>query len=214
MIAEKTDIVLVGGGGHCKSCIEVIESTGNYRIVGILDLPERVGFTVLGYKVIGTDEVFLKYKTPNCSFLITACRVKSPGLRKKIFNALENINAEVTTVVASTAFVSPHAQVGKGSVIMHRCIVNAAAEIGENCILNTGAVVEHDVKIGRHTHLSTLAVINGDCLIGNETFIGSGSIIGNGLQVGSSIVVGAGATVLTDIDEPGTYIGTPATKIS
>ena len=39
----KKPIILIGGGGHCKSCIDVIEQEGKYRIVGILDLPEMLG---------------------------------------------------------------------------------------------------------------------------------------------------------------------------
>jgi len=33
-------IILIGGGGHCLSCIDVIEQTGLYQIIGILDLPD------------------------------------------------------------------------------------------------------------------------------------------------------------------------------
>ena len=29
-------LILFGNGGHCKSCIEVIESTGTFRIKGII----------------------------------------------------------------------------------------------------------------------------------------------------------------------------------
>ena len=35
-------LILIGGGGHCKSVIEAAESAG-YRILGVLDLPEKVG---------------------------------------------------------------------------------------------------------------------------------------------------------------------------
>ena len=33
----KKPLILIGGGGHCKSCIEVIESTDEWEIKGILD---------------------------------------------------------------------------------------------------------------------------------------------------------------------------------
>ena len=52
---ERKELILVGGGGHCKSVIEVAESAG-YSILGILDMPEEVGKTVLGHKVVGTDD--------------------------------------------------------------------------------------------------------------------------------------------------------------
>ena len=48
-------LILIGGGGHCKSVIEAAESAG-YRILGILDKPEEVGKTVLSTKVIGVDD--------------------------------------------------------------------------------------------------------------------------------------------------------------
>ena len=49
-------IILIGGGGHCKSCIDVIEAEGKYDIAGILDMPEFVGEKILGYSIIGTDD--------------------------------------------------------------------------------------------------------------------------------------------------------------
>ena len=37
---ENKNLILVGGGGHCRSVIDVAESAG-YTIKGILDLPEK-----------------------------------------------------------------------------------------------------------------------------------------------------------------------------
>ena len=31
------NIVLIGGGGHCKSCIDVIEMEKKYKILGLVD---------------------------------------------------------------------------------------------------------------------------------------------------------------------------------
>ena len=52
---QTKNLVLVGGGGHCKSVIDVAESAG-YKILGILDILENVGKKVLGYSIIGTDD--------------------------------------------------------------------------------------------------------------------------------------------------------------
>ena len=53
---ESNTIILFGGGGHCKSVIDVAESAG-YTILGILDKSELVGTQVLDYKVIGTTPI-------------------------------------------------------------------------------------------------------------------------------------------------------------
>ena len=49
------EIILIGGGGHCKSVIDVIEQQGHFSISGIVDKPELFGTDVLGYPVIGND---------------------------------------------------------------------------------------------------------------------------------------------------------------
>lgn len=213
MNVVKTNIVLVGGGGHCKSCIEVIESTDQYNIIGILDLPSEIGKKVCGYEVIGTDVDYEKFKNQGYSFLVTAGQIKSANLRKRIFENLEKINAEMATVIAGTATVSRYANIGRGSIIMHHSFVNAGAVIDENCIINTGAVLEHDVTIGKNTHISTASVINGDCNVGDAVFIGSGSCVSNGVEIVNEVVIGAGSTVTKSLTTPGIYVGSPAKKI-
>ena len=45
-------ILLIGGGGHCKSVIDVIEQEGQFQIVGIIDKAELFGTDVLGFEVV------------------------------------------------------------------------------------------------------------------------------------------------------------------
>jgi len=49
-------ILLIGGGGHCRSCIDVIEAEGKYKIAGIVNQPGGNREPVLGYEVLGNDE--------------------------------------------------------------------------------------------------------------------------------------------------------------
>ena len=46
-------IILIGGGGHCKSCIDIIEKTKKFRITGIIDNNKKK--EILNYKIIGND---------------------------------------------------------------------------------------------------------------------------------------------------------------
>ena len=52
----KENIILIGGGGHCKACIDVIETQGKFLIAGIIDVKEKLHQKVGGYEVIGSDE--------------------------------------------------------------------------------------------------------------------------------------------------------------
>ena len=37
----KPKLILLGAGGHCKSCIDVIETEGKFTIAGILDVADK-----------------------------------------------------------------------------------------------------------------------------------------------------------------------------
>lgn len=202
-------LVLIGGGGHCQSVIEVTESIGR-SIKGILDLPEEVGKTVLGYSIIGTDDQIADY-AQTCDFVITVGFIKDPSLRIKLYNRICEVGGKLATLVASTAYVSQHAILGAGTVVMHHAFVNAGAIVGDNVIINTLCNIEHGVHIGNQCHVSTGAMINGDCQLGKNCFIGSQSVLSNGIRICDDVVIGAGSFVRKSIVKPGIYSGNPAT---
>ncbi|MCU0326671.1 MAG: hypothetical protein MUF45_15700 [Spirosomaceae bacterium] len=88
-------IILIGGGGHCHACIDVIESTQQYEILGILDTKDKAHQKVLGYNIIGDDDDIPNLISDEVSFLITVGHIKSPKIRKKIFDNLLKNNAKI-----------------------------------------------------------------------------------------------------------------------
>jgi len=185
-------LFLVGGGGHCVSCIDVIEQSQKYLISGIFDLPEKVGTQILGYSIIGSDEDLRKYVHPDHFFLITLGQIKSPELRMKKFATLKSWGAQFATVTSPRAYISQHAKLGEGTIILHDALVNSNAQIGENCIVNTKALIEHDSVVSGHCHISTGAIVNGGCSIGEGSFVGSNAVLRETLQVPAKSILGAG----------------------
>jgi len=172
----KKKLILVGGGGHCKSCIDVIEQDAAFNIAGILDVKEKVGQRILGYEILGSDDEIESYAAKGYSFLITVGQMRSPDLRVRLYNRVVATGADLPVIIAKTAHVSIHSQVGAGTIVLNSAIVNADAKIGVNCIINTRALVEHDSKVGDHCHISTGAILNGTVTVGDRTFMGSGSV--------------------------------------
>jgi sugar O-acyltransferase (sialic acid O-acetyltransferase NeuD family) len=200
-------LILVGGGGHCKSCIEVVESTGGYEVYGILDVTDRIGDRVLGYPIIGSDRMIPELVSQGFCFLVSLGQIKSSKPRRDLFGRLKREGAHMATVIAASARVSKHARISPGTIVHHGCHVNAGAEVGENCIINTGSNLEHDVIVMDHTHISTGCMLNGNASVGRDCFLGSGTIISNGVSIGDEVVVGAGSLILRSIREKGTYVG-------
>lgn len=205
----KHPLILIGGGGHCKSVIEVAESAG-YEIKGILDMPDEVGKEVLpGHKIIGIDDDIPQY-VEKCDFVITVGFIKNPALRIKLYNKVKAAGGRLATIIASTAHISKYAELGEGTVIMHQAFVNAGAKIGDNCIINTFVNIEHDAEVGNQCHISTGTMVNGECKIGENCFIGSQSVCANCIEIASDIIVGAGSVVRKSICVKGIYAGNPA----
>lgn len=201
-------LILVGGGGHCKSVIEAAESAG-FCILGVLDMPNDVGKSILSTKVIGTDDDIPTY-VDKAEFVITVGFIKDPTTRIKLYNRIKDAGGKLATVIASTAYVSRYAKIGDGTVVLHHAFVNAGAIIGSNVILNTATDVEHDAVIGDHCHISTGTMVNGECKVGDRCFIGSQSVLANCITVGDDIIVSAGSFVRKSIFEKGIYTGNPA----
>jgi len=205
------NIILVGGGGHCESVIEIIESQPElFKITGILDTNE--GEEVSGYKVIGSDELIPQLVKDNV-FLITVGSIKTTRIREKIAESIKKNQGAFPVIIAKTSTVSKRSVIGIGTVVLHNATINANVTIGEQCIINTSSNIEHDCRLGDFVHVSTGAMVNGGCQIGNRCFIGSNSTISQGISICDDVIIGAGAVVVKDIIQTGTYVGNPARKL-
>ena len=204
----KRPLILVGGGGHCKSVIEAAESAG-YMIKGVLDMPEHIGQEILDAKVIGCDDDITKY-VEDYDFVVTLGFIKNPIVRIKLHDKVEVAGGHLATIIASSARVSKYAEIQAGTVVLHGAMVNAGARIGKGCIINTLANIEHDAVIGDYCHISTGAMVNGDCKVGANTFLGSQSVMVNATSIPANSAFAAGCMIRKTQKQEGIYAGNPA----
>jgi len=170
-------IILVGGGGHCQSVIDVIEQDKRFDIAGIIDNKIPVGSKVSGYEVLGDDSILPSLIDKAKNAFVTVGQIHSAEIRVSIFLYLKKLGYSLPIIISPRAYVSKNAKVSQGSIVMHDALINSGANIGENCIINSKALIEHGVIIGNHCHISTGAILNGEVVIGKETFVGSNATI-------------------------------------
>jgi len=190
-----TKILLIGAGGHCKSCIDVIEQIGEWQIAGIIDRKDSGVTDVLGYPVIGCDDDLPELKKQYDYAFVTVGQIQSAELKIKLFNRLKSLGFKQPVLISPLAYVSKHAKVGEGSIVMHCAMVNAAAKIGNNCIINSKALIEHDAVIHDDCHISTGASINGVVVVGEQTFVGSHATTKQAIVIPSKSFIKAGSLV-------------------
>jgi sugar O-acyltransferase (sialic acid O-acetyltransferase NeuD family) len=191
----KEKIILIGGGGHCRACIDVIEQEGHFTIAGIVDVPEKKQHKVLGYSVIGSDADLEELIKTFPDVLLTLGHIKSPTRRMELFNDLMQMGARFPMIQSPLAYVSPHAHVAEGTIVMHHALINAGASVGRNCIINNKALIEHDAVIEDHCHISTGAVVNGGVTIGSSSFFGSGAVAAENTSIPSHSFIKANSLI-------------------
>ncbi len=195
----KKKIILIGSGGHAKSCINLLNNNKKYKLDFIADKKSELNKKILSYKVTKSLSSIIKYKNKN--ILIGIGQIKSPNLRIKIFNNLKKKNFIFPIIISNSSIVSKFSNIEEGTSIFHQVYIGPNVKIGKNCIINNHALIEHDVTIGNNCHVSTGVKINGNVIIGNNTFIGSGTILHNNLIIGEDCVIGAGKVIKKNIKQ-------------
>lgn len=210
-MGSQESIVLVGGGGHCKVLIDLIQSCGKYDITGITD--PQLGSTtkILDVPVLGGDDLLeqiLKDGTKNAAICVGGAGDNTK--RGSLFDKAKEIGFSMPCLIHPAAIVSKHAHVGDGVQIMAGAVLQTASFIGENTILNSGSIIEHDCRIGGHVHVCPGAVILGGCVVGDGVFIGAGATVLQGVEIGSQALVACGSAVIANVDDRAVVKGVPA----
>ncbi|MDH3975355.1 MAG: NeuD/PglB/VioB family sugar acetyltransferase [Deltaproteobacteria bacterium] len=197
----KPNIILIGGGGHCVSCIDVIEEEQKYSIAGIVDLPEKLGKKINTYEIVGSDADLPSLVKVNQYFFISLGQIKSPERRVMLFEKVKKLGAKLPAIISPKAYVSKRANIGEGTIIMPGAIVNASTEVGKNCIINTSSLIEHNAIVEDHCHISTGAIINGGTIVRTKTFVGSNSVTKENIEIGCNSIIACGLRIMNNLPE-------------
>lgn len=201
------DILLIGGGGHCKAVIDVIEASRDWRIAGIVEAAGSDTREVLGYPVVGYDDD-LDALVKHCpTALVTVGQIKTPKIRMSLFSRLTDIGFALPAIVSPLARVGKGARIGAGTIVMHFAQIGPDAQVGANVIVNTRALVEHDARVGDHCHISTGSIVNGGTRIGEGTLLGSGAVCREGISIGRRCIVAMGSRAFESVPDDTIYFG-------
>lgn len=204
--------VIIGGGGHAKVLIEILQLEGRYSPYAITDGdPSKRGNKILGIPIVGTDTELPKLLENNVQhFIVGTGSVGKNQVRKRLFNKGCKAGFEPLTALHPTGKISGSAHIENGTALMAGAIVNVDSKIGKNCVINSGAIVEHDCHIADHVYLSSGVCLSSTVKINCGAFLGIGATIKQTVQIGAWSIIGAGSVVLDDVPPKTIVAGVPA----
>ena len=204
---KRSELIIIGAGGHSRSCIDAIEQEGKYKIGGLVGLSQEGGSNQFGYEVLATNSELVELAKQYQYAIVGLGQIHSPEPRIQLYEESIAAGFVLPSIVAPSSYVSSHAKVGAGTIVMQGAILNAGVVVGNNCIINTRALLEHDSWVSDHCHVSTGAILNGDTSVGAGSFIGSSTVVKEGVSVGVGSVVGMGLALRHNLVAGSKFLG-------
>lgn len=208
---EPAAVIVLGASGHAKVVMDTIEKSEGFFVSGLVDdNPALQGALIYGYQVIGDRQTLLeqRFKLSGAACIVA---IGDNHIRTEVAAWLEANGFSLgVAIFHPSAQVARGVFVGSGSIVMAGALINSDARIGKNVIVNTGSIVEHDCVIGDGAHVAPGVTMCGGIVVGARTLIGAGAVLHPNVHIGKDVIIGAGATVVCDVPDGLTVVGTPA----
>lgn len=203
-------IIVIGGGGHAKIIINLLQKLKKYSILGYVDRADKGDILGVGY--LGNDDGLshIKSQNPRCHAVIGVGQVDIKNNRREIHQRLVRLGFDLPTLISPDAIVASDVKLGQGSVVIEGAIIQPGTVIGHCAIINTGVCIDHDCRLGDFVHMAPGTVLSGGVEVGDDVMICTGAVVIQCRKICSQCLIGAGATVVDDLTQPGKYLGTPA----
>ncbi len=187
---------LVGYGGHAR---EVMAQMG-VKLTCFVDDK---------YVIDGTKPIS-KFNPNEYSLMVAVADSKD---RFDIVQKLPKETKYFTWVHPTALIMDNNVNIGDGSFIGAYSILTTNIKIGNHAILNRNNHIGHDCVIGDYFSAMPGSIVSGNVTIHDCVYLGTNSSIKEKLSIHSLTTIGLNSGVVHNIEESGTYGGTPTKKI-
>lgn len=199
---------IIGAGGHGKVAADVAQRCGWDEVIFFDDRAESGPFEHAHWQVFDQPSEIKSYR---CSAFFVA--IGNAVARQQWCERVGEFALPLACLVDPGAIVSQYAQIEPGALIVAGAVINVDSQVRRGAIVNTRASVDHDCIVGAYSHICPAAALAGGVMVGERSWIGIGSQVKQSVRIGADVIVGAGATVLSDIPDSVTVVGSPARQI-
>lgn len=209
------NLFIIGAGGFGREVAGLVERINtvseNWHIVGFLDDNTSLHGTIEGgYPILGGCDYLQNIKED----IWVVCAVGASKVRKKIIEKVKQYaHVHFATVIDPSVIIINRVKIGEGTIICAGSILTVDCTIGNHVIINLDCTIGHDAILRDFVTLYPSVNVSGCVDVGEQVELGTGMQIIQGIKIVENSIIGAGAVVIRNIDESGTYVGSPARKV-
>jgi sugar O-acyltransferase (sialic acid O-acetyltransferase NeuD family) len=198
--SSKIPLIIIGAGGGAKMCIDLINESVDYEVVGLLDDNLSIGTIILGVPVIG-DLNCIKHLLSNNfeNFVIAFGVLEKRNKRFILYNNLKELGCKFPNIIHKRAIVEKSVQLGEGNVILAGANVGSCVKLGNLNYINNNALISHDCKIMNNVHVAPGAVLASSINVESHVLIGMNTTLFYGIKIGESSTILNGLIINNDI---------------
>ncbi|MCF8275955.1 MAG: hypothetical protein K9J17_04405 [Flavobacteriales bacterium] len=205
-------LCIFGAGGQGRETLVTIRDVFDTKNI---KLETNVCFLVddsfhVDQQVMGIDVIKFSDFDPNKHTVVVA--VSNPLHRESIVSKFPP-ETEFSTIIHPTCVIGMEVIIGEGTVVMPFTQLTHNIKIGKHAHINNNSNIGHDSCIGDYFTIASGVRISGHNNIGHRVYFGQNSCTKQKISICDDVTVGLGAGVISNIQEPGTYIGLPASKM-
>lgn len=183
-------LLLVGAGGFGRVVLE--HALTKYDCF-FVDDGVNIGTLIDDVEVIGSTSDLQKLHERYDKLIVT---IGNNLVRQQIYDRASKIGYSFPNIVHASAFISKHATVGNGCIILNNAVIQNGSRIGNGVIINPGVEIHHDSFIGDNVLIYTNTVVRSLAKVGDRAHIGSTLTISNEVIVPDDTVIPNGQTLL------------------
>lgn len=183
-------LLIVGAGGFGRVTLEHASRQFDCAFV---DDGRATGAAVDGVEVVGGISD-LQRLHDEAGFNQLVVTIGNNKLREELYRKAQALGYSFPNIICRSVYISPHAQIGCGCVLLNNVVVQNGGRVGDGVLLNPGVEVHNDAFVDDYA-LYTNSVVRALAHVGKRVRIGSNVSISNNVNVADDSDIPNGTTL-------------------